>query len=259
MNLEHIQTLEETKDQTVEIDIIDLGIDEEIQKLILVKDELFLICKKKMLKICVRECPKKVEIKKTIEFENVKGYLFRKCIESKIDQSIYILFGSYKKSQSIIYKCKYTTMQINKKTIINEYFDALKIDPEDPSILYCFSGNKNNVFKVSMETASNEENSTFDTETMGNPEKKENEPLLEKRQTEYKQKENKNIELFHKDPVNSVKEFSFDKNKKFFFTYYRREINKYDWKTKKLLHSFKRHKEHIQQLIFTEDFSLMIR
>ena len=259
MNLEQIQTSEETGEESLEIIFFNLENLYWVNELFLIKDELFVIGTNKILKICVRECPKKVEIKKTLEFENVKGYLFRKFIESKIDQSIYILFGSYKKSQSIIYKCKYTTMQINKKTIINEYFDALKIDPEDPSILYCFSGNKNNVFKVSMETASNEENSTFDTETMGNPEKKENEPLLEKRQTEYKQKENKNIELFHKDPVNSVKEFSFDKNKKFFFTYYRREINKYDWKTKKLLHSFKRHKEHIQQLIFTEDFSLMIR
>ena len=257
MNLEHIQTLEETKDQTVEIDIIDLGIDEEIQKLILVKDELFVICTNKILKICVRECPKKVEIKKKRKFENVEGFCLRKCIKSKINHSIYILFGSYKKSQSIIYECKCTTMQMNKKTKINKNLYNFKVDPEDPSIFYSFYDM--DVFKVSMETDSNEEDSRPDTETMGNPEKKENEPLLEKRQTEYKQKENKNIELFHKDPVNSVKEFSFDKNKKFFFTYYRREINKYDWKTKKLLHSFKRHKEHIQQLIFTEDFSLMIR
>ena len=259
MNLEQIQTSEETEDQRVEIDIIDLGIDDLIEDLFLVKDELFVITDKKMLKICVRECPKKVEIKKTLEFELEERFKFLECIESKIHQSFYI--HSYKSDLSliIIYQYNPTSMQLVKKTKINKNFTYFKIDPEDPSIFYCYYQREKTMYKVSMETDSKEEDSRPDTEKTGKLEKKENKPLLEKRENKFIEKENSNLELFFYYPVNDIEDFSFDKDKKFFFTYYKKEIKKYDWKTKKLLHTFKGHEDDIEQLVFEENFSLMIR
>ena len=259
MNLEQIQTSEETKDQTVEIHFFFLGIFIWIDKLFLVKDELFMITNDKMLKICVRECPKKVKIKKSLEFEVEEGFSLKKCTESKIHQSVYMLYGNYKKSQSIIYQCNLTTMKIIKKTKINEYFDAFKVDPEDPSILYYYYKLKNYVYKVFLNNDPKQEDSMSDTETIPKLEKKENQPLLERTKSEFVEKEVSNVELFFSDPLNDIDDFSFDKNKKFFFTYYYKEIEKYDWETKKLLHIFKGYDDRIRKLIFAEDFSVMIR
>ena len=260
MNLEQIQTLEETGEEFLEIHFFDLGICDWIRELFLVKYELFVITnQKKMFKICVQECPKELDIEKVLNFELNEGFYYGKCIESKIDQSVYILFFNKNTSISIIYKCNLTTMEIIKKTKINKKFTAFKVDPEDPSILYCYSILEKNVYKVYLNNDPKQEDSMPDTETMSKLGKKENQILLEKKQREFIEKEVSNLELFFSDPVNSILNFSFDKNKKFFLDYYNIEIKKYDWETKKLLHIFKGHVSYIRELIFAEDFSLMIR
>ena len=257
MNLERIQSSEETRGQTLEIDIIDLGIDEEIQELFLVENMLFVISSKKMLKVSVPESTRKVEIKKTLQFEDQTGLILKKCIESKIHHSIYILFVNKNTSQSMICQSNLTTMEIKKTNQINRELNDLKVDTQDPSILY--STSRKNVYKVFIKIDSKKQDSTLDTDTTRKPEKNEKRLLLHKRQGKYIQKQNSSLELFYSDPVDFIEFFTFDEDKKFFFTFYRREIKKYDWQTRKLLHTFKGYQKRIKQLLFTQDFSLMIR
>ena len=254
MNLERIQSSEETRGQTLGIDIIDLGIDEEIQELFLVENMLFVISSKKMLKVSVPESTRKVEIKKTLQFEDQTGFILKKCIESKIHHSIYILFVNKNTSQSMICQSNLTTMEIKKTNQINRELKDLKVDTQDPSILY--STSRKNVYKVSMDIDSKQEDLILDTEKI---EKSETKTMPQKKKTKNIAEEKNSFKIFYSNPVDNFQFFTFDKEKNFFFICNEKEIKQYDMETKKLLHTFKGHHYSIKQLVFADDFSLMIR
>ena len=149
-------------------------------------------------------------------------------------------------------------MEISK-TQIDKKFSGFQVDKKDPSILYCICDK--NVYKVSMENQSNLKDTNFlpQSQTLKKFEKNDLKKILKDSQNDKDQEKFEKLQNFFSNPVNAIESFNFDEEKNFFFICNEKEIKKYDMETKKLLHTFKGHQRTIQQLVFAEDFSLMIR
>jgi hypothetical protein len=63
----------------------------------------------------------------------------------------------------------------------------------------------------------------------------------------------------HANPKNELNFFKFDKEMKYFYTHDDKVIKKYLYETGTLVQSFVGHKEALKSMMFTNDFSYMIR
>lgn len=63
----------------------------------------------------------------------------------------------------------------------------------------------------------------------------------------------------HSNPKNEIKFFKFDKNMKYYYTHDDKVIKKYLYETSTLVKNFEGHNETLKNLMFTIDFSFMIR
>ncbi|MEL6804812.1 MAG: hypothetical protein AAFO91_13630, partial [Bacteroidota bacterium] len=122
------------------------------------------------------------------------------------------------------------------KKLISKSFSSFEVDGKDPCTLYCVQGSE--VYRVVLGDSTPETNTLI---------------------THHKETQSLVPELFHSDPANEISLFALDNEHKFFFTSIRKEVKKYDYQTKALVHSFKGHRSGIQQLVFAEDFRLMAR
>ena len=259
ISLEQIESFDESEDKNLDIYFFNLELKETITELELFKKELLLISEKKILKVCIPECPQKLQIKNNVDLENDQNFTIKTCIKSKIHHSIYILFNHENdKSKSMILRCDLSTMKISK-TQIDKEFSGFQVDNKDPSILYCIL--KKNMYKVSMENQSNlkEKNTTPERKTINQSKRKSKKSLVLQKRNKIDKENSKKIYHFYEDKKYDILSITFDKNKTLFFICNDKEIKKYDMETKKLLHTFKGHENEIRQLIFADDFSLMIR
>lgn len=226
----------------------------------LVNSDLIVISQAKIYKVLLQNCPVSIEIHEIFgNFSHAQTEKkIRDVIYSQTHNSFYLLLRNKNDEESIVCKFLLGNPDICK-TKVGKNVNRFEISSEDPLSLFLICDKE--VLHVSMDRRVNKQQLNVPRKSAigENLKKKIMRKTIHRSRSKVIEDENHEFKRIYSNPKNKIEFFKFDKDMRFFYTHDDKVIKKYLYETSTLVQSFEGHTESLKNLMFTNNFSYMIR
>lgn len=237
--------------------------DHKIEDIFLVDSVLIVISKTKIFQVQLGNCPKTISVKEI--FENRKEAATDMQIKdakfSKQHQCFYLLLQNKNDEKSIIFK--FTTINGKAenflKSEISKKVDSFEINRKDKYGLFLICQKEVFNFNMKRNLDKSQNNTIRKSSIGGNLLKRRKKRKKYRSKSKLQDDEDELYDRIYSNPKHEIQFFKFDHEMKYFYTHDDKIIKKYLFETSAFIRSFEGHNETLKSLMFTDDFSFMIR